>query len=98
MIGYGPFHSASTRGMAVRWPAIGVALQKNYISIYIPVRKNGAPVIDAFADRLNATRIGIGNFSVETVDQLDAAALADLLAETQLLFETDPNCLPDRID
>ena len=98
MIGYGPFHSASTSGMAVRWPAIGVALQKNYISVYIPVRKNGAPLIDAYADRLNATRTGIGNFSVETVDQLDAAALADLLAETQLLFETDPNCLPNRID
>src|SRR5436190_19779913 len=54
MIGYGPFHYASSSGRAVEWPAIGVALQKNYISVYIPVARNGSSVIDDYADGLGA--------------------------------------------
>lgn len=98
MIGYGPFHYASTSGMAVEWPAIGVALQKNYISVYSPVTRKGSSVIDDYADDLGAKRVGRGNFSFASFDDLNRRTFAALIAETQRLFETDPYSLRNRID
>ena len=34
MIGYGRFRYAIKSGKTTEWPVIGVALQKNYISVY----------------------------------------------------------------
>ncbi len=98
MIGYGPFHYASTSVKAVKWPAIGVALQKNYISVYLAVRSNGSSVIDAYAERLGAKRVGDGNFSFEHFDDLNPDVFAALIAETQRLFENDPHSISNRID
>jgi len=97
MIGYGAFHFAAPSGQTVEWPAIGVALQKNYISVYIPLRRNGTSVIDAHADALGALRIGDGNFSFDRSDRLDPDTLAELIADTQDLFDNDPNSLPNRV-
>lgn len=35
MIGYGKFRYAIKSGKTAEWPVIGVALQKNYISMYV---------------------------------------------------------------
>ena len=47
MIGYGKFHYAIKSGETAPWPVIGVALQKNYISVYLAVTKDGAPIVRA---------------------------------------------------
>lgn len=43
MIGYGRFHYRARSGKSVERPVVGVALQKNYISVYLSVAKDGAP-------------------------------------------------------
>jgi len=47
MIGYGRFQYAIKSVKTSPWPVIGVALQKNYISVYVAVRKNGRPLVRA---------------------------------------------------
>lgn len=93
MIGYGPFDYRARSGEPVRWPVIGVALQKNYISVYFAVSKDGEPVTAAYLGRLNETRAGRGNISFVRFNQLDRVALAQLVAETQTLFECDPSSM-----
>jgi hypothetical protein len=44
MIGYGKSFYHATAGEQVEWPVVGVALQKNYISVYFAVTKRGAAV------------------------------------------------------
>src|SRR5262249_54958584 len=63
MIGYGPFHYTARSGERVAWPVIGVALQKNYISVYLAVTKDGAPILRGYAGRLCELRSGGNNFS-----------------------------------
>src|SRR5262249_4831115 len=41
MIGYGQFRYTIKSGKSASWPVIGVALQKNYISVYVAVTRNG---------------------------------------------------------
>ena len=56
MIGYGRFRYAIKSGKTTSWPVIGVALQKNYISVYFSLARDGAPIVAAYADKLGAVR------------------------------------------
>ena len=90
MIGYGRFHYTAGNGEKVAWPVIGVALQKNYVSVYLTVTKNGAPVLRGYVAKLGAKRSGGNNFSFESFGDLDAKALSSLVAEVGRLFAADP--------
>jgi hypothetical protein len=52
MIGYGKFRYAIKSGKSIDWPVIGVALQKNYISVYVSVTRVGSPIVQAYAGKL----------------------------------------------
>jgi hypothetical protein len=93
MIGYGQFHYAAANGKPVEWPVIGVALQKNYISLYVAPHQNGRPITDSYAGRLGELRSGDGNFSFRTFSDLSVVETAALFSEVQYRFENDPTCL-----
>ncbi len=86
MIGYGRSSYVASSGAIVPWPAIGVALQKNYISVYVSLTKDGAPLLDGWRDRLNALRTGESHFSFDRFERLDGDALAGLFAEAGQIF------------
>jgi hypothetical protein len=81
MIGYGRSSYVASNGQRVAWPVLGVALQKNYISVYVSVRKDGRPIVPRHARKLGAARSAEHNFSFVRFDDLDAAALTALVAE-----------------
>ena len=91
MIGYGKFRYAIKSGKTTDWPVVGVALQKNYISVYVAVTKAGKPIVSAYAGKLGALRTGHNNFSFVTFDELNAVGLSSLLAEVALIFASDPD-------
>jgi hypothetical protein len=91
MVGYGRYHYTAGTGEKVAWPVIGVALQKNYISVYVSVTKNGKSIVGTYAGKLGAKRSGGNNFSFEAFDDLDAKALSSLFAEIGRIFKEDPD-------
>jgi hypothetical protein len=90
MIGYGKFRYAIKSGKTAEWPVIGVALQKNYISVYVAVTKQGAPIVPSYSGKLGETRMGGNNFSFESFDDLKQDALSSLFAEVAGIFSSDP--------
>lgn len=90
MIGYGKFRYAIKSGKTTEWPVIGVALQKNYISVYVSVTKAGAPLVPAYEGKLGELRMGGNNFSFVKFDDLRPPALASLLAEAGTIFRSNP--------
>jgi hypothetical protein len=90
MIGYGRFGYAVKFGKESPWPVIGVALQKNYISVYFAITKDGAPVIDSFRGKLGELRSGVNNFSFVRFADLNAAAVSALVAEAAEVYKADP--------
>jgi hypothetical protein len=76
MIGYG--RSVSRNG--VEWPIIGVALQKNYISIYL-AGEDIVATLRAYKGLLGETRMGAGNFSFVRFAQLSLEPLEALMAD-----------------
>jgi hypothetical protein len=91
MIGYGQFHYPTKSGARVAWPVIGVALQKNYISVYFAIAIDDKPVVDPYVGKLGELRSGINNFSFQSFDELEPKALAALFADAASIFETDPD-------
>jgi hypothetical protein len=90
MIGYGKFRFAIKSGQTVIWPVVGVALQKNYISVYLSITKDGAPIVDAGGGALGELRWGRNNFSFERYDDLVVETVALLFEEAGRMFEADP--------
>ena len=90
MIGYGRFQYAIKSGKTSPWPVIGVALQKNYISVYLAVRKHERPLVQSYADKLGALRSANNNFSFESFDELNAVELSQLFADAASIFKSDP--------
>jgi hypothetical protein len=89
MIGYGKFRYAIKSGKTTSWPVVGVALQKNYISVYLSITKDGTPIAQSYAGRLGELRMGRNNFSFEKFDDLNTEALSSLLAEAADIFKSD---------
>ena len=59
-----------------------MALQKNYISVYITARKPDSSLItEDYRGKLGESRMGQSNFSFETFAQLRQEALAALVKE-----------------
>lgn len=81
MIGYGTTVYQGKGGKVGKWPIVGLALQKNYISLYIAADKNGLPVLDSYCGQLGETRSGQNNFSFVRFAQLDSARLEALLQD-----------------
>jgi hypothetical protein len=90
MIGYGRLQYLVRSGKYVDWPAVGVALQKNYISVYLSVMKDGASLIQSYSGRLGELRIGRNNFSFRVYEDLNVRLLAALFAEAEQIFTSDP--------
>jgi len=76
MIGYGRFHYLARSGKRVQWPVVGVALQKNYISVYLSVEKDGAPLLRSYSGELGELRSGYHNFSFVKYEDLAKPAVA----------------------
>src|SRR5579859_1289641 len=90
MIGYGKLRYAIKSGETVEWPVIGVALQKNYISVYVTMTKAGKPLASTYRGKLGELRMGGNNFSFVRFDDLKPTALSALFAEAARIFRKDP--------
>lgn len=87
MIGYGRFHYLSRSGKSVEWPVVGVALQRNYISVYLSVAKDGVSLIQSYSGKLGELRSGSNNFSFEKYEDLVTPVVSSLFAEAEKIFK-----------
>ena len=90
LIGYGSFQYEVKSGQRVTWPIVGLALQKNYISLYTSVVKDGAPITDRHKGSLGELRAGRGNFSFAAFGQLDQESVKALLIHIDTTLRQDP--------
>lgn len=83
LIGYGQFrYTVKSSPVPVTWPIVGLALQKNYISLYNSANRDSdeTPFTCAYAGRLGRAKVstkGVVTFS--GLDDLDLGALAAMI-------------------
>jgi hypothetical protein len=74
----------------VEWPILGMALQKNYLTLYTSVFKDDAPIVDQYTGKLGELRAGVNNFSFVTFGQLDPDAVTALIKDIENTVTRDP--------
>lgn len=91
MIGYGRFQYRARYGKSVEWPVVGVALQKNYISVYLSIAKNSVPLVQLYSGKLGEIRNGYNNFSFEKFEDLVTPVASSLFSEAAKIFRAWSN-------
>ncbi|MGV8083607.1 MAG: hypothetical protein AB2L09_08265 [Coriobacteriia bacterium] len=78
IIGYGDFVSGRP-GKQTDWFMVGLALQKNYISLYVNAVQNGQYVAEQYRSQLGRVKVGKASISFNRLDDINLDGLAAVL-------------------
>ncbi len=85
IIGYGDY--VYQRGKdTIEWFKIGLAAQKNYISLYVNAADGEGYLSRRYADRLGKVKLGSSALSFKTIDDIDLEVLGEMVEETLRLL------------
>ena len=81
MIGYGRYeYTVKSAPTPVTWPILGLALQKNYISLYNSANGDGPAFTLAYDGRLGRARVSArGVITMTSLEDVDLPALAEMI-------------------
>ena len=83
IIGYGHLTYTRSDKKQVEWFMVGLARQKNHLSLYISARGENGYLANEYADRLGTVTVGAGRLSFRTLADIDVAELGKLLDAVQ---------------
>ncbi len=85
IIGYGLTSYTNSRGEDITWFTVGLAKQKNYISVYVNAADQDGYLLQKYKDRLGKVRTGSANISFGSVDSLDMDAFVELIEAARVV-------------
>lgn len=85
IIGYGAYRSVGRKGGEVDWFKVGLARQKDHISLYINAVEDGRYLVQAYADRLGKAKVGSSNVAFKRLADLDQDVLLQLVRRAATL-------------
>jgi Domain of unknown function (DU1801) len=81
IIGYGDHSYRRSDGKEADWFVVGLAPQKNYISVYVNATDEDGYLTEQYADRLGKAKVGKSSISFTSIDDIDLEVLIELVAE-----------------
>ena len=87
IIGYGNTEQHRPKGQVVRWFVVGLARQKNYLSLYVNAAQDGQYLSHLYRDRLGKVKVGAASISFASADDLDLEVLEELVRHAGRLTE-----------
>lgn len=81
VIGYGSYHYKYKTGREGDWFIVGLASQKNYISLYICAVKNGKYVAETYKDKFPKASIGKSCIRFKNIKDIDLDILKKVVKE-----------------
>src|SRR5262245_48838498 len=80
-LGYGKMQYRYASGREGQWPMIGLANQKNYMSLYVCVVRDGKYLPELYGKRLGKASCGKSCIRFKRLEDLDLDGVAALLRE-----------------
>ncbi len=78
-MGYGDLSMVQSRGRRVDWFMVGLAVQKNYFSVYVNAVEGSEYVAEKYRDRLGKVKVGKSTISFRRIEGVNLEALADVV-------------------
>jgi len=79
IIGYGDYSHQRPNKEAVEWFIIGLAVQKDYISLYVNAADEDGYLVKKYAGRLGNVKVGSSAISFKSAHDIDLDVLTELL-------------------
>ena len=79
IIGYGDLTTERTRGKVVEWFMVGLALQKNYLSLYVNAVARGQYVAEQYREKLGRVKVGKASISFKRLEDVDLDVLREVV-------------------
>jgi len=83
MLGYGTFKYQNSKKEFVDWQVIGLASQKNYISLYVCCVVNGRYLAEQYKDALGKVSVGKSCIRFKKFEDLNVETLKQLLVAAE---------------
>ena len=88
IIGYGTYTYTGRSGTSGEWFVVGLAAQKNYISVFVNAADARGYLAERFADRIGKAKIGKSSISFKRLSDIDLDALVELVSSARDLVRT----------
>ena len=85
IIGYGTQTNIRSDKREVTWFVVGLAVQKNYLSVYISAVEDGQYVSERYGAELGKVKVGKSSLSFRSVADIDLDKLAALVTKARAL-------------
>lgn len=79
IVGYGVMDYTNRSGEEVEWFTVGLAAQKNYISMYVNAVENDTYLLGQYKGKLGKVKMGSASISFNTLDDVDYDSLMNLV-------------------
>ena len=89
IIGYGTQKYRRSDRKEVEWFLIGLALQKNYISVYISVVEGREYLSEKYGEDLGKVKVGKSSIGFASLHDIDLGKLTSLLEKARNLSDAD---------
>jgi hypothetical protein len=83
IIGYGDVVYKRPKKPDVEWFVVGLAVQKNYISLYVSAVQDKQYVTEKYAGKLGKAKVGKSNITFKSLADIDLDALLELIAKAK---------------
>jgi len=88
IIGYGAYRYKGRSGAEGEWFVVGLAVQKNYLSLYVNAAEDGQSLVKVYAPRLGKVKAGSANLQFKRAADVDLDVLRELVARARDLTPT----------
>lgn len=88
IIGYGACTFTGARNKEVEWFMVGLALQKQYFSVYVNAVEGGQYVAEKYRARLGKVKAGKASISFKSLDAIDLDVLREVVSIARRQLDT----------
>lgn len=79
IIGYGAIESPRSDGSTVEWFVVGLAVQKNHLSVYISAVEDGQYLSEKYGHELGKVKVGKSSLGFKRADDIEVGSLVKLV-------------------
>lgn len=87
IIGYGVHTSVRPNGTEVEWFHVGLAVQKNYLSMYVNAVEDRQYLSEKYGASLGKVKVGKASLSFKSVADIDLDKLRDLVTKARAIAD-----------
>lgn len=89
IIGYGDLTYRRPNKPAVEWFVVGLAEQKNYVSVYVLGHENAENLAQTYGPRLGKVKTGAANITIKKLEDLNTEVFKELVRRTYEIAPRD---------